>query len=61
MKTNIFLSTGVLIIILLASCKQDKVVTPAPGRTDIHLDSNALVGSHIVDKDGRTLYFFPMM
>jgi predicted lipoprotein with Yx(FWY)xxD motif len=57
MKTNIFLSTGVLIIILLASCKQDKV-TPAPGRTDIHLDSNALVGSHIVDKDGRTLYFF---
>src|SRR5450432_1135360 len=56
MKKNIFLTTGILIVILFTSCKDKNTVTPA--RTDIHLDSNAQVGNHIVDKDGRTLYFF---
>lgn len=42
--------------LLLASCKQDP--TPTPPRTDIHLDSNAQVGAHLVDKDGRSLYYF---
>lgn len=56
MKTNIFLATGALCLLLLASCKNDNTVLPV--RTDIHLDSNALVGTHIVDKDGRSLYFF---
>jgi len=57
MKRNIFLTTGVFIVILFAACK-DKNNTTTPARTDIHLDSNTVVGSHIVDKDGRTLYFF---
>jgi predicted lipoprotein with Yx(FWY)xxD motif len=57
MKTNIFLTTGALLVILLTSCKKDSNVTP-PARTDIHLDSNAQVGAHLVDKDGRSLYFF---
>ena len=44
-------------MVLFSSCKNDPV-TPAP-RTDIHLDStNAQTGRHLVDKDGRTLYFF---
>src|SRR5450432_4943401 len=56
MRNIIFLTTGALIVILFASCKNDnKVILP---RTDIHLDSNLQVGNHIVDKDGRTLYFF---
>ena len=57
MKTIVFLATGFLSLILFASCKNDNTVMPPP-RTDIHLDSNAQVGSHLVDKDGRTLYFF---
>jgi predicted lipoprotein with Yx(FWY)xxD motif len=57
MKNIVFLATGALSIILFASCKNDNTVIP-PARTDIHLDSNAQVGNHIVDKDGRTLYFF---
>jgi predicted lipoprotein with Yx(FWY)xxD motif len=57
MKNFISLATGALSLILIASCKNDNTVVPPP-RTDIHLDSNAQVGSHIVDKDGRTLYFF---
>ncbi|MEO8416023.1 MAG: hypothetical protein ABI472_20350 [Ginsengibacter sp.] len=56
MTTKIFLSTGTLLIILLASCKKDNNVTPA--RPGLHLDSNAQVGTHIVDKDGRSLYYF---
>jgi len=58
MKTNIFLSTSALVIIFfLASCKKDNNNTTT-ARTDIHLDSNALVGAHLVDKDGHSLYFF---
>jgi len=43
-------------IVFLASCKSD--TPPPPPRTDIHLDSNQQVGTHIVDKDGRSLYYF---
>jgi predicted lipoprotein with Yx(FWY)xxD motif len=43
-------------VVFLASCEDDP--TPTPGRTDIHLDSNQQVGKHLVDKDGRSLYFF---
>lgn len=57
MKNIGFLAPGVLSLMLFASCKNDNTVLP-PARTDIHLDSNAQVGTHIVDKDGRTLYFF---
>ncbi len=55
MKSNLmFLSVG--IIIFFTSCKHDK---PTPPRTDIHLDSaNATTGQHIVDKAGKTLYYF---
>ena len=55
MKNIIFSATTALVITLFTSCKNDVVVTP---RTDIHLDSNAQVGSHLVDKDGKTLYYF---
>jgi predicted lipoprotein with Yx(FWY)xxD motif len=55
-KINIFLTTATMILILFASCKNDPVATPP--RTDIHLDSNAQVGRYLVDKDGKTLYYF---
>jgi predicted lipoprotein with Yx(FWY)xxD motif len=58
MKTNLFISAGAFFLLIFASCKNDKNTTPPPARTDIHLDSNATVGTHIVDKDGRSLYFF---
>jgi predicted lipoprotein with Yx(FWY)xxD motif len=58
MKKNIaFLAPVALILVLYTSCKKNNAVSTPP-RTDIHLDSNAAVGTHIVDKDGRTLYFF---
>jgi len=58
MKKNVFFLTPiVLAAIFLTSCKNDPVTTPP--RTDIHLDStNAQAGRHLVDKDGKTLYFF---
>jgi predicted lipoprotein with Yx(FWY)xxD motif len=43
--------------IFSSSCKREPQNTPKP-RTDIHLDSNVTVGKHIVDKDGRSLYYF---
>lgn len=56
MKMKIFLLTGASLVILLLSCNKNNNLTVAP--MDIHLDSNAVVGTHIVDKDGRSLYFF---
>lgn len=53
---NIFSCFAIAIAFGAASCKNDSV--PTPSKTDIHLDSNATVGSHIVDKDGRSLYYF---
>ena len=55
-KYFIALATSILTALIIASCKPDSV-TP-PSRTDIHLDSNSVVGKHIVDKDGKTLYYF---
>jgi len=56
-KISIFLTASALVSILFTSCKDDDV--PQAPRTDIHLDStNAQTGRHIVDKDGKTLYFF---
>ena len=56
MKRNfITLTTGILCAIFFISCKPDAVI---PARTDIHVDSVATVGKHIVDKDGKTLYYF---
>jgi predicted lipoprotein with Yx(FWY)xxD motif len=55
-KVIISLTSCAFILVLLNSCKHDAVTTPP--RTDIHLDSTTQVGSHIVDKDGKTLYFF---
>lgn len=54
-KNRIFLTTGV-IIAMLTSCKHD-AISPLP-RTDIHLDSTAQLGKFLVDKDGKTLYYF---
>lgn len=54
-KITIFLS-AVALIALYTSCKNEPV--PVPPRTDIHLDSTALLGKYLVDKDGKTLYFF---
>ncbi len=56
MKKNILIATAfVIMTVLLFSCKSDPVIPPI---TAIHLDSNAQVGAHIVDKDGKTLYYF---
>jgi predicted lipoprotein with Yx(FWY)xxD motif len=57
MKYNIFLSALLCLAILNTSCKRDKIaVLP---KTGIHLDSSdAVLGRRIVDKDGKSLYFF---
>jgi predicted lipoprotein with Yx(FWY)xxD motif len=56
MKPNFWAFYTVAIAVCCAtSCTQD--ADPAP-RTDIHLDSSAILGKHIVDKDGRSLYYF---
>ncbi|MEO6732613.1 MAG: hypothetical protein ABIN01_15440 [Ferruginibacter sp.] len=52
----IFFATVAATVIFTASCKHDPVVPPP--RTDIHLDSNAVLGKYLVDKDGKTLYYF---
>ena len=49
------LTVNILIVISYTSCRPDDV---APPRTDIHLDSNTTVGKHLVDKDGKSLYYF---
>lgn len=60
MKKNIFVSAVCALYALqFISCKKDPaVIAPPPPRTDIHLDSTSALGSHIVDKDGKTLYYF---
>ena len=56
MKRNLIILTQVFIIVFLfSSCKKNDNTPP---RTDIHLDSSAVIGNHIVDKDGRSLYYF---
>src|SRR5512135_1807555 len=57
MKKNSLLALIAAILLIVVSCKKNNTVVTPP-RTDIHLDSNGQVGSHIVDKDGRSLYFF---
>ena len=57
MKNNIYFLATVVALFLFTSCKKNTTANTPP-RTDIHLDSNAQVGTHIVDKDGKSLYFF---
>ncbi len=57
MKNNIYFLATIVALFVFTSCKKNSTVKTPP-RTDIHLDSNAQVGTHIVDKDGRSLYFF---
>lgn len=45
-----------LFLLVLSSCENDP--PPPPPSTEIHLDSTAQLGRYIVDKDGKTLYFF---
>ncbi len=48
-----------LLVTLTTSCNKDNAPVPVVPRTDIHLDSsNTTIGAHIVDKDGRSLYYF---
>ena len=56
MKNTFFSAAIACVIIGLTSCKDDDV--PVLPRTDIHLDSNATLGKYLVDKDGKTLYYF---
>ncbi len=57
MKKNNILAAIAVILLFVISCKKSNTsITPL--QTNIHLDSNGQVGNHIVDKDGRSLYFF---
>jgi predicted lipoprotein with Yx(FWY)xxD motif len=56
MKHNLLILSTIVFVLSFISCKNDAPTTPP--RTDIHLDSNATTGSHIVDKDGKSLYYF---
>ncbi|MGC4101266.1 COG4315 family predicted lipoprotein [Ferruginibacter sp.] len=53
---RLFLTVIIISVTLYYSCNKND--SGAAARTDIHLDSNATVGKHIVDKDGRSLYYF---
>lgn len=55
MNSNVLLTACTLLVILFTSCTQEALVTTS---TDIRLDSTSALGKHIVDKDGRTLYYF---
>jgi predicted lipoprotein with Yx(FWY)xxD motif len=56
MKRNLVALTPVLFIVFFfSSCKKNNNTPP---RTDIHIDSSAVLGNHIVDKDGKSLYYF---
>jgi predicted lipoprotein with Yx(FWY)xxD motif len=55
-RTRIFLTAGLLTGIIFSSCTKNDNPTTTP--TAIHLDSTNSLGKHIVDKDGRTLYYF---
>lgn len=55
MKWTVSIAGLIAFVFSVASCKREPQTRP---RTDIHLDSNAAVGTHIVDKDGRSLYYF---
>ncbi len=54
---SVFSWVAIIAVISTVSCKKNDT-TPTPPRTDIHLDQNSTLGYHIVDKDGRTLYYF---
>ncbi|MDN3654346.1 hypothetical protein QWZ08_01835 [Ferruginibacter paludis] len=58
MKKNIFLLTACALFALQFSACKKSDPAAIPPRTDIHLDSTNALGSHIVDKDGKTLYYF---
>lgn len=49
------LSVAAGLIVLFSSCNKTDDVKPS---TEIHVDSNVVVGNHLVDKDGRSLYYF---
>lgn len=56
MKKNILLATAcALVTVMIFSCKNDPIIPPV---TAIHLDSSAQLGAYLVDKDGKTLYYF---
>ena len=57
MKHHLALLTTIFLGAAFCACKHERI-TVIPPRTDIHLDSNAQVGSHLVDKDGNSLYYF---
>ena len=54
----LYFSIGSLIILsTLFSCKDDEI-TPDPPAAQVQLQTHATLGSILVDKDGRTLYYF---
>ncbi|MEO6549391.1 MAG: hypothetical protein ABIN94_15420 [Ferruginibacter sp.] len=56
MKTIFFLVVMTMPAIFFSACKHEDA--PTLPRTDIHLDSTAALGKFLVDKDGKTLYYF---
>lgn len=59
MKTyNLVMIILLSFILLFSACKKDDTTPTPPARTDIHLDSSLQLGKYLVDKDGRTLYYF---
>jgi hypothetical protein len=58
LNTPFILALSTVLLIYLISCKDDNVT---PTRTERHLVQMPRAGAHIVDKDGHSLYFFPMV
>jgi len=57
---NTFLGAMLLSMVLFSftSCDKDDDQPVQPASNNLHLDSTAALGKFIVDKKGRTLYFF---
>ena len=47
-----------MLLITFSSCDKDDDPTAEPSSNNLHLDSSTALGKYMVDKKGRTLYFF---
>ncbi|WP_300601510.1 hypothetical protein [Niabella sp.] len=47
-----------MVLLVVASCSSDDSYTPPAPVMQVKLATNAALGDYLVDKDGRTLYFF---
>ncbi|MBZ4189018.1 hypothetical protein [Niabella beijingensis] len=57
-RTGILHIIASLLMITICSCSSDDSYTPPTPETQVKLAASTTYGDYLVDKDGRTLYFF---